>query len=163
MCFAVGWNDFAGRMTSNRRPSTPYSRNTPQSFSRETRPYTFPRSTKHVHTSLAYSQDFSKIFWRVKLWSVALRPRRKPHWVWSSFGSIIFAASWHTLLLGDQAKRCRGSWFIHFCLPFCVWGWMVNLPIFRCPYETPCHLTHTNQPNHPAFWVHLIHYQTFRN
>jgi len=33
---------------SNRRPSTPYSCNTPQSFSRGTRSYAFSRSTKHV-------------------------------------------------------------------------------------------------------------------
>ena len=33
---------------SNSRPSTPYSRNTYQSFSRETRPYALSRSTKHV-------------------------------------------------------------------------------------------------------------------
>jgi len=28
-----------------------------------------------------------------------LRPQRKPHWVSSSFGPIIFPASWHTLFL----------------------------------------------------------------
>ena len=44
-----------------RHPSTPYSHNTPQSFSRGSRPYTFPRWTKHVNTSSACSQDFSKI------------------------------------------------------------------------------------------------------
>ena len=38
---------------STRRPSTPSSRNTPQSVSQGTRPYTFPRSTKHVYKSLA--------------------------------------------------------------------------------------------------------------
>jgi len=41
------------------------------------------------------------------------------------FGSIIFAASWRTLFLGVCAKRCRGSWFIHSCLPFCVWRWSI--------------------------------------
>jgi len=38
----------------------------PQNFSGGTRQYTFhtfPRSTKHVYTSLAYSQDFTKIYW----------------------------------------------------------------------------------------------------
>jgi len=74
---------------SNRRPSTPYSRNTSNSFSRGTRSYAFSRLTKHVQTSLAYSQDFSKICWRVKIWSVVLRPGREPHWVSSSFDSII--------------------------------------------------------------------------
>jgi len=47
---------------SNRLPSTPYSHNTPQSFSRATRPYIFPSgATKHVHKPLACSQDFLKI------------------------------------------------------------------------------------------------------
>jgi len=86
---------------SKRHPSTLHSRNTPQSFSRGIRSYTFPRSTKHVYTSLACSRDFSKICWRVEICSKVLRPRRKPHWVSSSFGSIIFAACWHTLFLGD--------------------------------------------------------------
>jgi len=45
-----------------------------QSFSRGNRPFTFPWSTKHVNKSLACSQDFSKIFWRVEICSVALRP-----------------------------------------------------------------------------------------
>jgi len=85
---------------SNRRSSTPYSRNTPQSFSRGTqlhpalsrstsRCVPLSRSTKHVYTFLAYSQDFSKICWRVKIRSVVLRPERKPHWVSCSFDSII--------------------------------------------------------------------------
>jgi len=57
---------YSDLMANNRRPSTPYSRNTPQSFSQGTRPYAFSRSTKHVKTSLAYSQDFLKFCWRVK-------------------------------------------------------------------------------------------------
>jgi len=60
----------------------------------------FPKVDKHVWTSSAWSQDFSKICWRVDICSVVLQPRRKQHWISSSFGSIIFAASWHTLLLG---------------------------------------------------------------
>jgi len=57
------YNDLAA---SNRLPLTPYSRNTPQSFSQATRSYAFSRLTKHVKTSSAYSQDFSKFCWRVK-------------------------------------------------------------------------------------------------
>ena len=107
---------------SKRRSSTRYSHNTNQNFSRGTRPYTYPRSTKHVYKSLACSQDFSKICWRVEICFAVLRLRQKPHWVLFSFGSIIFTASWHTLFLGGFAKRCRGSWFIHSCLPFSAWG-----------------------------------------
>ena len=106
---------------SKRHPSTPHSRNTPQSFSRGTRPYTFPRSTKHVYKSLACSQNFSKFCWRVEICSVVLRPRQKPHWISPNFGSIIFP-SWHTRFLGGLAKRSPGSWSIHPCLPFCVSG-----------------------------------------
>jgi len=62
---------------SNRHPSTLYSHNITQSFSRGTRPYTFPRSTKHVCTSLAGSQDFLKICWSLEISSVVLRPRKK--------------------------------------------------------------------------------------
>ena len=59
-----------------RHPSTPYSYNTPQSFSRGTRPYTFPKSTKHVYRSLACTQDFSKICLRAEFCCVVLLPRR---------------------------------------------------------------------------------------
>ena len=74
---------------SNRRPSTPYSRNTPQSFSRGTRSYAFSRSTKHVWKFLAYSQDLSKICWRVKFCSAVLWLGWNPHWVSFRFGSFI--------------------------------------------------------------------------
>ena len=80
----------------------------------------FPQVDKTYvqYQPLAFYHDCSIICWRAKIYSVVLRPRRKPHWVSSSFGSIIFAASWHTLFLGGL---CRGSWFIHSCLHFFVW------------------------------------------
>ena len=53
------------------------------------RSHSFPRSTEHVYTSLAYCKDLWKIFWIVKAWSLVLRTGRKPHWVSSSFASII--------------------------------------------------------------------------
>jgi len=94
----------------------------PKLFTRNPAIY-FPKVNKTcVYKSLACSQDFSKICWRVELCSVVLRPRQKPHWVSSRLGSIIFAESCHTLFLGGLAQRCRGSWFIHSCLPLCVWG-----------------------------------------
>jgi len=58
--------EYSDLAASNRRPSTPWSRNTPQSFLQGTRLYGFSRSTKYVKTSLAYSEDFSKFCWRVK-------------------------------------------------------------------------------------------------
>ena len=92
--------EYSYSTASKRHPSTPYSHNSSKLFMRNPT-LLFPRSTKHVYKSLACSQDFSKICWRVVIWSVVLRPRRKPHWVSSSFGLIIHAASCHTLFLGD--------------------------------------------------------------
>jgi len=125
---AVTWRPARGTR-QHRSPTTP-----PKAFHEESgfQPYTFPRSTKHTYKSLACSQDFSIICWRVKICSVVLRPRRKPHWESSSFDLIIFAATWHTLFLGGY---CRGSWFIHSCLHF-LYG-TINLLIFRHPSETP--------------------------
>jgi len=40
--------EYSDLAASNRRPSTPYSRNTPERFSQGTRSYAFSRSTKHV-------------------------------------------------------------------------------------------------------------------
>ena len=59
---------------------------------------------------LWHAPRISQICWRVRLRSIVLRPRRKPPWILSSFGLTIFATSWHTLFLGDCAKRCRGSY-----------------------------------------------------
>jgi len=81
--------EYSDLTASNRRPSTPYARKTPQSFSRGTRSYAFSRSTKHAKTSLAYFQDFSKILLESEIWPVMLRPGRKPHHVSFSFDSNI--------------------------------------------------------------------------
>jgi len=144
---------------SKRWPATPYSHNPPPKlFTRNPAIYFSEVDKTCAYKSLTCCNDFSKICWRVELCSVELLPWQKLHWVSSSFGSIIFAESWHTLFLGGLAKRCRGSWFIHSCL--CMGT--INLLIFRHPYKTRCHLTHASQPNHPAFQGLLIHYQTFR-
>jgi len=90
---------------SKSHPSTPYSHNTPQSFSRGTRPYTHSRGRQHMCIGLWHVPRISRNFAGVKICSVVLRPRRKPHWVSSSLGSIIFAASWHALPLGGLEKR----------------------------------------------------------
>ena len=61
----------------NNEPLTPNSRKPFQSLSRGTQSYAVSRSTKHAKTFLTYYQDFSKICFRVKIWSVVLRPERK--------------------------------------------------------------------------------------
>jgi len=74
---------------SNRRPSTPHSRNFPQSSSQWTWPDDrFARLAKSAKTSLPCSSDVSKMCWRVKNWSVVLIPGRKPNWVSSSFSEL---------------------------------------------------------------------------
>ena len=68
-------------------PLTSYSSNTTHSLSLETQSYALSRSTKHVHTSLAYSYDFSKTCWRAKIWSMVDLSGRNPHcapWSWDS-------------------------------------------------------------------------------
>ena len=60
-------------------PSMPYCNSTAQSLSLGMRSYAFSRSTKHALTSFAYSHDFSKIYCKAKIWSIVLRPGRKPH------------------------------------------------------------------------------------
>jgi len=147
--------EYGDLTASNRHLSTPCSHIIPQSFSRGTWPYTFPRSMKHVHTSLACSQDFSKICWRVEMFSVVLRPRQKPPWVSSNFG---FPGILAYTLPGGLAKRSRGGWFIHPYLPFVYGDDQVTNRSAPLP-----HLTHMSQPNHPAFHDPLIHYQTFHN
>ena len=73
------------------------------SLYRGTRSYVFSKLTKHTKTFFAYSQDFSKICLRVKIWSVVLRPGRKLHWPFLSFDSTIsrnffFQSTWLTSL-----------------------------------------------------------------
>jgi len=46
----------------------------PQKFFTRNRPYTIPRSTKHVYMSMVLSQDLSKVYWTVEICSVVLRP-----------------------------------------------------------------------------------------
>ena len=85
---AVEWPNGASQL----RPSMPYScKNFPKFIprSRGTWSYAFARSTKHAKRSFPYSQDFSKICFRVKVWSVILRPGQKPHWQSCSFDFTI--------------------------------------------------------------------------
>ena len=116
------------------------------------------RGPQNISIRLWHAPRISRKFAGVRLWSVVLRPRRKPHWVSSSFGSIIFATSWHTLFLGDCAKRCRGG-----CsftrLPFCLWGWSI-CQSFGALIKR--HATWHSQTIRRSEFP-LIHYQTFRN
>jgi len=59
-------------MASNRRLSAPYTRNTPGSLQQTTRSCAFSKSKRHVWTSLWYSQPFSEMCWRVKIWSTVV-------------------------------------------------------------------------------------------
>jgi len=55
---------------------------------------------------LWHASKISRKFAGVEICSVVLRPRRKPHWVSASFGSVIFVASWHALFLAGLAQKC---------------------------------------------------------
>jgi len=76
-------------MASISWPSMPYFCKTLQSLSRGVRSCAFSKSTKHAKRPMPYSQDFSKICFRVKIWPGVLRPERKSHYLSSSLDSII--------------------------------------------------------------------------
>jgi len=139
----------------HRTPTTPS-----KAFHKETG-RTLSRGRQNMcFVCLWHAPRISQICWRVEICSAVLRPWQKPHWVLSSFGSIIFL-SWHAHVLGDLAKTCRGSWFIHSCLPICVWDdQFANLSV---PFKNAMPLDTHEYPNHPAFYLPLIHCQTFRN
>ena len=108
------WSDL---MANTRCLSMPYSCSILHSLSRGTRSYAFSRSTKHAKTSFACTHDFSKTFLIVKIWSVVLRPKRKPHWPSSSFDSTISRhfLSRHLAYTFSWMLRYDISWqFVHF-------------------------------------------------
>ena len=83
---------------SNRRLSAPYNRNNPQNFSQITRSYAFSTSKRHVQTSLWYSQHFSKICWRVKMWSTTGSTTALGNLqLWLNYFAAFFQGTWHTL------------------------------------------------------------------
>ena len=49
--------------------SMPYPAALSRAYHQGTRSYAFSKSTKHANTSFAYSHDFSKICFRVKIWA----------------------------------------------------------------------------------------------
>ena len=99
----------------------------PQNFSRGTRQYTFhtfTRSVKDVYTSLACFQDFSKVCWSGNLFcstTAATKTALGISQLWFSYFRGIMAC----ILPGRLSAKMRGSWFIHSCLPFCVWRWSI--------------------------------------
>ena len=130
----------------------PYSFSTVQSLSRGIQSYAFFRSTKLAKASFAYFQDFSKICLRMKIWSMVLRPGRKPHWPSSNFDSTIFrhflsrhlAYTFHGRLKSDISLSLFTITFLlyrneHTCLPI---SW--------CFCKFSCHLTHPHQPTYSS-------------
>ena len=81
------YSDLAAR---NRRLSTAWTRNTPQSFSQGTRLYAFFLEVdKACEDVFSILPRFLKIFLESEMWSVVPRPGQKPHWVSFGFDSII--------------------------------------------------------------------------
>jgi len=80
--------EYSDLMASNRWHQHHTPATFPKSFPRRTQSFVFSRLTKHALTYLAYSHNFSKIHWSENLVYSAIG-WTKPHWVSSSFGSII--------------------------------------------------------------------------
>ena len=79
--------------------STSYSQNTPELFTRNPT-VCLPKVNKTCVYVFGMLPGCLENLLRVEMCSVVPHPRRKPHWVSFRFGSIIFAASCHTLFLG---------------------------------------------------------------
>ena len=79
--------EYSDLPASNSRPSTPYSRNIPQSLSQGTRSYL--EVDKACEDVFSILPRLLKILLESEMWSVALRPGRKPHRVLFKFDSII--------------------------------------------------------------------------
>ena len=127
-------------MVVNICPPMPLSCSTLQSLSRGTRSYAFFKSTKHAKTSFAYFQDFSKICFRVKIWSVELRFGQKPPWPKSYF-SIIFTLFTISFLIYRND---------HTCLPV-VWCFLKHTVFF----QASIHVNHPCQPAY-SFSIHCL-------
>ena len=70
---------YSDLLAADNWPSMLYYNTTVQSLSLGMRLHVFSRSTKHALTSFAYSHDFSKIYCKSKIWSIALRPGQWLH------------------------------------------------------------------------------------
>ena len=102
-----------------RHLSTPYCYNTPQSFLRGTQPFIyFPQADKACVYVFSMLPGFLETLLESEnlFCSATATTKTAPGII--QLGSIILAASWHTLFLGGLAKGC--SWFIPSCLHFCV-------------------------------------------
>ena len=88
---------------SKRHQSTPYSHNNHRTFREELGNIlsVLSRGRQNMSILLWHAPRISRKFTGVENCSVVLRRQRKPHWVSSSFGSVIFVASWQALFLGD--------------------------------------------------------------
>ena len=125
-------------MARKRHPSTPYSRNTPQSFSRGTRPSTLPKSTKHVYKSLACSQD---LFCSA---TVAMKTAL-------DVTKLCFN-HFRGILAYTLPRRLRITMLVASFIPVILFVYGDDqFANFWCPSKTPCHLTHSSQAIHPAF------------
>ena len=134
-------------MAGNNWPSTSCSCKAFQSLSRGIRLYAFSRSTKHAKRSLPYSQNYSKICFRIKIWSVVLRPGQKPHWPSSSFDSTIsrhFLSRHLAYTFPGKLMSDIPLYFVHFLrspflnigiiIPVCQS--LVVLPNFHATWDT---------------------------
>ena len=124
-------------MAIDRCQPMPYSCSTLQSLSRGTRSYAFSGPRKHAKTSFAYSQNFSKICLRVKIWFVVLRPGRQPHWPSSNFDSRHFFSRHLAYIFSGRLRKNISRSFVHSLRsPF----WYIEMIIPVCQFfgVSPC-------------------------
>jgi len=109
---------------------------------------------------LACYQDYSKIFWRVKIWLWCYGPDENrtsiPPALVKLFHGIFFQDTWHTL--SNEAKE--DALVVSAFPPFMYSDDDPSLPIFRRPSRTPGHLAHTSKPNNSFFCSRLLEFRT---
>ena len=115
-----------------------------------------------MQTCLAYSQDFSNIYQRVKIWPVSLRPRRKPHWVPFSFASIILRDLFFKSLGMHLSMRLRREMprtlLTHSPVSLCLGMITAVCQIFGAfpEYQATWHTWVSQKPHDSRLWAFQI-------
>jgi len=90
----------------------------------------------NLYTSLAHSQDFLNLLESEHLVCSATATTKTELGIiqlWFNYFAASFYRELGIRFFWEAKERCSGSWCIHSCLPFCVWGSDVRSPNFVTP------------------------------
>jgi len=126
----------------------------------------FPKVNKTCVMSIAHYQDFSN-FCRVNILSAVLRPGRKPHLGFSSFGSII---SRH-FFQGCRHPLCQRGYSVWdtsvigglISVSLCVWGWSHQFANLLAPFQNTRSLYTHESSKELLCWLSAFQVEFHRN